>query len=144
MDSETVQSQYLALEGAKEGRDSLLKLSSLKTKKQFELAGKNPKFFVNDSFKILSSLVTDYPTQDETILIGFKITKKIAASVGRNKLRRQIKSIFRNLLRLDKRYFSPNQAFIIIAKKPIIEKTFSQLNIEISAAIRFLYKKLKT
>jgi ribonuclease P protein component len=143
MDSGIDQNQYLAPEGVREERGFLLKLTSLKNKKQFDLASKNSKFFVDDSLKVLSSVGSVILSDCHGILVGFKITKKISGSVGRNKLKRRIKSIFQNLLKLEKDYFYPGQTFIIIAKKPSIDKTYIELKTKISDCIRFLNKKLR-
>ena len=47
------------------------------------------------------------------------------------------------MIKLEKDYFYPGQTFIIIAKKPSIDKTYIELKTKISDCIRFLNKKLR-
>lgn len=144
MDLEIVLSQFWAQEEVREGRDYLLKLHSLKNQKQFDLVNKFSKAYTSNNMKIVSSIITtslDKNTDEPCIFIGFKIVKKIAKASVRNKIRRRIKAIIRTIIKSEG-YVHANQAFIIIPRTGILQKKYSDLEMEIGSAFKFLNKKI--
>jgi ribonuclease P protein component len=94
--------------------------------------------------KIVSSIITtslDKNTDEPCIFIGFKIVKKIAKASVRNKIRRRIKAIIRTIIKSEG-YVHANQAFIIIPRTGILQKKYSDLEMEIGSAFKFLNKKI--
>lgn len=84
----------------------------------------------NDEYTRIINNVTPYKnedfiiylekTNDNTYHFGFSIGKKIGNAVTRNKIKRQIKTI------LDKKNYQNNFNCIIMVRKGILDKSFSE------------------
>jgi ribonuclease P protein component len=146
MDLEIVQSQSLLQEEVKGEKDFLLKINSLKNQKQFDSINQNSFSYFSSNIKIVSSIANskyiNFDTSSSFLFLGFKITKKIANAVLRNKLRRQIKSIIQNIVKNNQSYITANQAFIIIPKKAILQKKYQDIEEEIKIAFKFLKRRI--
>ncbi len=62
---------------------------------------------------------------------GFIITKKIGSAIVRNKIKRRLKSIIRNLLKYKDKYFNLSFNYILICKKEIVKVSYNDLENEL-------------
>ena len=63
--------------------------------------------------------------------IGFTITKKIGSAIVRNKIKRRLKSIIRELLKCKDEYFDLSFNYILICKKEIVKVSYIDLENEL-------------
>ena len=62
---------------------------------------------------------------------GFTVTKKIGSAIIRNKIKRRLKSIIRELLKCKDKYFDLSFNYILICKKDIVKVSFNELKDEL-------------
>ena len=62
---------------------------------------------------------------------GFTITKKIGSAIVRNKIKRRLKSIIRELLKYKDKYFDLSFNYILICKKEIVKVSYNDLKNEL-------------
>ena len=62
---------------------------------------------------------------------GFTITKKIGSAIVRNKIKRRLKSIIRELLKCKDKYFDLSFNYILICKKEIVKVSYDDLQNEL-------------
>ena len=62
---------------------------------------------------------------------GFTITKKIGSAIMRNKIKRRLKSIIRDLLNCKDIYFDLSFNYILICKKEIVKVSYDDLENEL-------------
>ena len=62
---------------------------------------------------------------------GFTITKKIGSAIVRNKIKRRLKSIIRELLKCKDKYFDLSFNYILICKKEIVKVSYIDLQNEL-------------
>ena len=62
---------------------------------------------------------------------GFTITKKIGSAILRNKIKRRLKSIIRELLKYRDKYFDQSFNYILICKKEIVKVSYDDLQNEL-------------
>ena len=62
---------------------------------------------------------------------GFTITKKIGSAIIRNKIKRRLKSIIRELLKYKDKYFDFSFNYILICKKEIVKVSYDDLQHEL-------------
>ena len=62
---------------------------------------------------------------------GFTITKKIGSAILRNKIKRRLKSIIRELLKYKDKYFDFSFNYILICKKEIVKVSYDDLENEL-------------
>ena len=62
---------------------------------------------------------------------GFTITKKIGSAIVRNKIKRRLKSIIRELLKYKDKYFDLSFNYILICKKEIVKVSYDDLQNEL-------------
>ena len=62
---------------------------------------------------------------------GFTITKKIGSAILRNKIKRRLKSIIRELLKYKDKYFDLSFNYILICKKEIVKVSYDDLENEL-------------
>ena len=62
---------------------------------------------------------------------GFTITKKIGSAILRNKIKRRLKSIIRELLKSKDKYFDLSFNYILICKKEIVKVSYNDLKNEL-------------
>ena len=62
---------------------------------------------------------------------GFTITKKIGSAIVRNKIKRRLKSILRELLKCKDKYFNLRFNYILICKKEIVKVSYDELKNEL-------------
>ena len=68
---------------------------------------------------------------DNISLFGFTITKKIGSAIVRNKIKRRLKSIIRELLKCKDKYFDLSFNYILICKKEIVKVSYDDLENEL-------------
>ena len=62
---------------------------------------------------------------------GFTITKKNGSAILRNKIKRRLKSIIRELLKYKDKYFDLSSNYILICKKEIVKVSYDDLQNEL-------------
>ena len=62
---------------------------------------------------------------------GFTITKKIGSAIVRNKIKRRLKSIIKELLKYKDEYFDLSFNYILICKKEIVRVSYNELKNEL-------------
>ena len=62
---------------------------------------------------------------------GFTIKKKICSQILRNKIKRRLKSIIRELLKYKDKYFDLSFNYILIFKKEIVKVSYDDLHNEL-------------
>ncbi len=62
---------------------------------------------------------------------GFTITKKIGSAIVRNKIKRRLKSIIRELLKYRDKYFDLSFNYILICKREIVKVSYDDLENEL-------------
>ena len=62
---------------------------------------------------------------------GFTITKKIGSAIVRNKIKRRLKTIIKELLKCKDKYFDLSFNYILICKKEIVKVSYSDLKNEL-------------
>ena len=62
---------------------------------------------------------------------GFTITKKIGSAIVRNKIKRRLKSIIKELLKYKDEYFDFSYNYILICKKEIVRVSYHDLKNEL-------------
>ena len=68
---------------------------------------------------------------DNTPHFGFTITKKIGSAIVRNKIKRRLKSIIKELLKSKDEYFDLSFNYILICKKEIVKVSYHDLENEL-------------
>ena len=68
---------------------------------------------------------------DNIPYFGFTITKKIGSAIVRNKIKRRLKSIIRELLKCKDKYFDLSFNYILICKKEIVKVSYNDLKNEL-------------
>ena len=68
---------------------------------------------------------------------GFTITKKIGSAIVRNKIKRRLKSIIRELLKYRDKYFDFSFNYILICKKEIVKVSYDDLENELMDKFKF-------
>ena len=78
---------------------------------------------------IIQKLETN--TIDKVPHFGFIITKKIGSAIVRNKIKRRLKSIIRELLKCKDKYFDLGFNYVLICKKEIVKVSYNDLKDEL-------------
>ena len=128
------------LEEIKGDTNSLLKVLSITKAQDFTFIRHNSKCFYSREIKILSGKLGDI---HESIYLGFKISKKVGNAVHRNKLRRRIKAVIREVTLSTPSRFLASQALVFIPNKNIISKPYSDIHTLLIKALSFLYSRQK-
>ena len=68
---------------------------------------------------------------ENTPHFGFTITKKIGSAIVRNKIKRRLKSIIRELLKYRDKYFDLSFNYILICKKEVVKVSYDDLENEL-------------
>ena len=109
-------------------------ISSLKKQKDFKSIIKGKKIsnkYINIFFKNLSNKSNNY------LNISFVTQKKIGNAVKRNKIKRRLRNIMNQILKISK--LNLNYSYLIITKKNIISANF----VDIKEVIFKDFKKIK-
>lgn len=96
-------------EGDVQGRLGLPRESRLRQRREFLLVQRNGRRVHTPHFVVI---VLPRPSEDDPRRIGVTITKKVANAVGRNRVKRVVREIFRR----NQRMFPPSTDVVVIAK----------------------------
>ena len=105
-------------------------MTLITTKKRYEFIKSNkfskkihtPNFTIQ---KLKLDVVNKVPN------FGFTVTKKIGSAIIRNKIKRRLKSIIRELLKYKDKYFDLSFNYILICKKEIVKVSYVDLENEL-------------
>ena len=86
----------------------------------------------NRSFKYKDYIIYKERKSNDVYKFGISVSKKIGNAVVRNKLKRQIKNI------IDKKCYENSFNCIIILRKGILEKSFSEMSEDLYCAFKIL------
>ena len=103
-------------------------LITIKKRSEFIRSNKFSKKIYTPNFIIQKLESTD---NDNTPHFGFTITKKIGSAILRNKIKRRLKSIIRELLKYRDKYFDLSFNYILICKKEIVNVSYDDLENEL-------------
>lgn len=106
-------------------------LQRLKKNVDFQHVFKKGRSTANRQFVVY---VLNFPEREESRL-GLSVSKKIGNAVVRNRIKRKVREVFRHL---EERLENGND-YIIIARKPASEMTFS----EIDSSLQHVLKRAK-
>ena len=103
-------------------------LITIKKRSEFTRSNKFSKKIHTSNFiiqKLESNTIKKVPH------FGFTITKKIGSAIVRNKIKRRLKSIIRELLKYKDKYFDLSFNYILICKKEIVKVSYDDLENEL-------------
>ncbi|MEY3197271.1 MAG: Ribonuclease [Pseudomonadota bacterium] len=102
-----------------------IQIISLKTQKQFNEVNKLGKKLVGRSFIII--LAHNYATSPKGIMhLGMKVGRNLGSAVIRNKMKRRIRYMTREIYKESTEQFH-NSAIIVIPKSHSVKKKYSEL-----------------
>jgi ribonuclease P protein component len=106
---------------------TITKISTLKNQAAFDLANKvgkknNGRFFILVSHKPASEIQSQ-----KVIYLGLKVSKKMGNAIVRNKIRRRIKHMFRNISKKLPEEKWLGRVFVLIPRKGFDKGVFSEL-----------------
>ena len=103
-------------------------LKTIKKRSEFIRSNKLSKKIHTPNFiiqKLESNTINKVPH------FGFTISKKIGSAIVRNKIKRRLKSIIRELLKYKDKYFDLSFNYILICKKEIVKVSYDDLENEL-------------
>ena len=103
-------------------------LITIKKRSEFIRSNKFSKKIYTSNFiiqKLESNTIDKFPH------FGFTITKKIGSAIIRNKIKRRLKSIIKELLKYKYEYFDLSFNYILICKKEIVKVSYDDLENEL-------------
>ena len=103
-------------------------LKTIKKRSEFIRSNKFSKKIHTSNF-IIQKIEAN--TIDNVPHFGFTITKKIGSAIVRNKIKRRLKSIIRELLKYRDKYFDLSFNYILICKKEIVKVSYDDLENEL-------------
>ena len=103
-------------------------LITIKKRSEFERSNKFSKIIYTPNF-IIQKLESN--NNGNIPHFGFTITKKIGSAIVRNKIKRRLKSIIRELLKYKAKYFDLSFNYILICKKEIVKVSYNDLENEL-------------
>ncbi|MEK9545118.1 MAG: ribonuclease P protein component [Pelagibacteraceae bacterium] len=112
----------------------MIKLESLKKSNHFKLALKEKKVH-SDSFSIFAAKNFLPKKNKNTLMISFVMKKKIGNAVKRNKIRRKLRAIVNNLLKI-RGAININYTYIVFGKSKVYETNHDQLFSEMQRSFK--------
>ncbi len=116
-------------------------IAKIKKRKNFLLVSRNGKY------KKCSNLIVQYYKRenDESckkniVRFGITATKKIGNSVKRNRSKRRLREIIRELLPI---YSAPGFDYVFISKKTLYEEKYAHLKREVAETLKLIINKVK-
>ena len=103
-------------------------LITIKKRSEFIRSSKFSKKIYTPNF-IIQKFETN--NTDNIPKFGFTITKKIGSAIVRNKIKRRLRSIIRELLKCKDNYFDLSFNYILICKKEIVRVSYHDLKNEL-------------
>ena len=103
-------------------------LITIKKRSEFIKSNKFSKKIYTPNF-IIQKIETN--KTDKIPYFGFTITKKIGSAIVRNKIKRRLKAIIKELLKCKDKYFDLSFNYILICKKEIVKVSYDDLRNEL-------------
>ena len=103
-------------------------LITIKKRSEFIRSNKSSKKIHTPNF-IIQKIESN--KNDNISHFGFTMTKKIGSAIVRNKIKRRLKSIIRELLKYKDKYFDLSFNYILICKKEIVKVSYNDLKNEL-------------
>ena len=103
-------------------------LITIKKRSEFTRSNKFSKKIHTSNF-IIQKLESN--TNNKVPHFGFTTTKKIGSAIVRNKIKRRLKSIIKELLKYKDEYFDFSFNYILICKKEIVRVSYHDLKNEL-------------
>ena len=103
-------------------------LITIKKRSDFTKFNKFSKKISTPNF-VIQKLVSN--KNDNISHFGFTIRKKIGSAIVRNKIKRRLKSIIKELLKYKDEYFDLSFNYILICKKEIVRVSYHDLKNEL-------------
>lgn len=133
-----------------------IKVSHLKTTKEFDIVFKNSVYFHKNFLTINAMKTSDFLYRisklksnqkkviESSIFLGFSISKKMGKAVKRNLVKRRLKAIMQDII---KQKNLNNLTLIFVCRKEILELSYKDLSHHIDFALKklsiMLHKKAK-
>ena len=99
------------------------------TQKLSSIYPENISAYKTNAKQIIQKIVSN--KNDNIPHFGFTMTKKIGSAIVRNKIKRRLKSIIRELLKYKDKYFDLSFNYILICKKEIVKVSYDDLENEL-------------
>tara|TARA_B100000900_G_scaffold352803_1_gene320646 strand:- start:123 stop:527 length:405 start_codon:yes stop_codon:yes gene_type:complete len=117
----------------KPSQHRMMKLESLKKSDHFKLVLKGKK--IHTDFYSIFATKNFIKTNKKNLLISFITKKKIGNAVKRNKIRRRLKAITANILKI-KGAININYTYIIICKTKSYSEKYSKIYAELERSFK--------
>ena len=113
---------------------SAVLFKTIKKRIDFVKVSKKGKNFFTKGF-ILQKYKRGLSSKDKeiTVRVGFTITKKIGGAVVRNKIKRRLRAIIKEVLN---NYFKKNYDYVIIANKKSLDMDYKELKNDIIKVVK--------
>ena len=102
-----------------------MKLVTLKKRRDFVLSNKYGHKTYNRNFILQEYRNPNISEQGPTF--GFTATKRIGNAVRRNRAKRRMRALISSLLKQDNILFKEKYSYVLIAKKSILNASFSEM-----------------
>ena len=103
---------------------------TIKKRSTFVFVRKKGKFIRSNTFNI--QILKD-DALNETIAIGYIVTKKLGNAVKRNRAKRRMREFSKKVIT---KYGKINFYYVLIAKKPLLTMSFKELESELKKTIK--------
>ena len=113
-----------------------MKLQTLKKRKDFIKLNKFGKKY--HSINFILQKYTNLYQEEVGLKFGFTATKKLGNAVIRNRAKRRMRSLITFFLKKDENIFESNSSYVLVAKKPLIKASFTNLKDEIKKSLNKL------
>ena len=113
-----------------------MKLQTLKKRKDFIKLNKFGQKY--HSINFILQKYTNLYQEEVGLKFGFTATKKLGNAVIRNRAKRRMRSLITSCLKNDKNVFEGNSSYILVAKRPLIKASFTDLKNEIKESLNKL------
>ena len=110
----------------------IILLNTIKKRIDFIKISKKGKRIFAKGF-ILQKYKRDLPIKENAARVGFTITKRIGNAVVRNKIRRRLRTIMREIVN---NYLKKNYDYVIIANKKSLSMDYKELKSDIIKTIK--------
>ena len=107
---------------------AFMTLITIKKRSEFIKSNKFSKKIYTPNF-IIQKIETN--KTDKIPYFGFTITKKIGSAIVRNKIKRRLKAIIKELLKCKDKYFDLSFNYVLICKKEIVKLSYNDLKNEL-------------
>ena len=109
-------------------------ITSLKKRADFLRLAKNGQSIAAKGL-VLQAKESDRKTTENTIHIGFTVTKKLGNAVVRNKIKRRLRALASNII---KDFAKESYDYVLIGRKAALERDFNDLKKDLKYALHAL------